>query len=117
MHPGPDVSRPLEPYQLISQYTLEPLLKSVAQALPGVTVRYGCEFLSLEQDATGVPARVRNGAGPVAAVRAAYLVGCDGGASRGRNELRIGLRGEGNLLPLRQALSRGSDRYDPMPIG
>jgi len=80
-----DGSMPLEPYQLISQYTLEPLLKSVAQSLPGVTVRYGCEFLSLEQDATGVTARVRNGAGPVAAVRAAYLVGCDGGASRVRH--------------------------------
>ena len=38
---------PLEPYQLISQYTLEPLLKSVAETLPSVTVRYGCEFLSL----------------------------------------------------------------------
>src|ERR1700751_3954166 len=28
---------PLEPYQLISQYTLEPLLKSVAETLPTVT--------------------------------------------------------------------------------
>src|SRR5947207_6850008 len=96
-----DGSMPLEPYQLISQYTLEPLLKSVAQALPGVTVRYGCEFLSLEQDATGVTARVRNGAGPVASLRAAYLGGCDGGASRVRHELSLGWRGEGNPLPLR----------------
>src|SRR5438445_372820 len=75
-----DGSMPLEPYQLISQYTLEPLLKSVAQALPGVTVRYGCEFLSLGQDATGVTAQVRNGAGPVASLRAAYLVGFAGDA-------------------------------------
>jgi 2-polyprenyl-6-methoxyphenol hydroxylase-like FAD-dependent oxidoreductase len=112
-----DGSMPLEPYQLISQYTLEPLLKSVAQALPGVTVRYGCEFLSLEQDATGVTARVRNGAGPVAAVRAAYLVGCDGGASRVRQELGIGLRGEGNILHLRQALYCCGDLYDRIPIG
>src|SRR5437879_9284659 len=99
-----DGSMPLEPYQLISQYTLEPLLKSVAQALPGVTVRYGCEFLSLEQDASGVTARVRNGAGPVASLRAAYLVGCDGGASRVRKELGIGLGGEGNRLQLSQWL-------------
>ncbi|HYT47756.1 MAG TPA: FAD-dependent monooxygenase, partial [Burkholderiales bacterium] len=40
-----DGSMPLEPYQLISQYTLEPLLKSVAEKLPGVSVRYSCEFL------------------------------------------------------------------------
>ena len=112
-----DGSMPLEPYQLISQYTLEPLLKSVAQALPGVTVRYGCEFLSLEQDATGVTARVRNGAGPVASLRAAYLVGCDGGASRVRHELGIGLRGEGNLLQLRQALYCCDDLYERIPIG
>ena len=112
-----DGSMPLEPYQLISQYTLEPLLKSVAQALPGVTVRYGCEFLSLEQDASGVTARVRNGAGPVASLRAAYLVGCDGGASRVRHELGIGLRGEGNLLQLRQALYSCSDLYERIPIG
>src|SRR3984893_15610377 len=41
-----DASQPLEPYQLISQYTLEPLLKSVADAMPTVTVRYGSELIS-----------------------------------------------------------------------
>ena len=54
-----DGSMPLEPYQLISQYTLEPLLKSVAETLPSVDVRYGCEFLAFEQDAGGVRAKVK----------------------------------------------------------
>ena len=54
-----DGTLPLEPYQLISQYTLEPFLKSVAETLPTVTVRYGCEFLSLRQDGAGVTARVQ----------------------------------------------------------
>jgi 2-polyprenyl-6-methoxyphenol hydroxylase-like FAD-dependent oxidoreductase len=49
-----DGSMPLEPYQLISQYTLEPLLKSVAETLPSVAVRYSCEFLSLQQSAESV---------------------------------------------------------------
>ena len=40
---------PLEPYQLISQYTLEPLLKAVAETLPSVTVRYGTEFLEFTE--------------------------------------------------------------------
>ena len=31
-----DGSLPLEPYQIISQYTLEPLLKSVAEKIPNV---------------------------------------------------------------------------------
>src|SRR6266851_1541380 len=45
-----DASMPREPYQLISQYTLEPLLKSVAEGLPSVDVRYGWEFTACEQD-------------------------------------------------------------------
>ena len=49
-----DGTLPLEPYQLISQYTLEPLLKSVAESMPSVDVRYGCEFISFEQDAGSV---------------------------------------------------------------
>src|ERR1700752_4740600 len=46
-----DGTLPLEPDQLTSQYTLEPLLKSVAETIPAITVRFGCEFLSLQQDA------------------------------------------------------------------
>src|SRR4051812_28125964 len=89
-----DGSLPLEPYQLVSQYTLEPLLKSVAETLPGVSLRYGCEFLSLEQDEAGVRAQVREKDGSVKTLRAAYLAGCDGGASAVRRELGIRLRGE-----------------------
>src|SRR5438094_7065070 len=33
-----DGSMPREPYQLISQYTVEPLLKAVAEQLPSLTV-------------------------------------------------------------------------------
>ena len=76
-----DGSLPLEPYQLISQYTLEPLLKSVAETLPAVSVRFGCEFLSLRQDRDGVTARVRLQDGGTQQLRAAYVVGCDGGTS------------------------------------
>src|SRR5512141_1007415 len=54
-----DGTMPLEPYQLISQYTLEPLLTSVAETLPNVDVRYGCEFVSVTQDAGGVRAQVK----------------------------------------------------------
>jgi 2-polyprenyl-6-methoxyphenol hydroxylase-like FAD-dependent oxidoreductase len=110
-----DGTLPLEPYQLISQYTLEPLLKSVAETLPSVTVRYACEFLSLRQDAAGVTARVQ-GADGVEELRCAYLVGCDGGNSVVRRELGIALSGEGNLLGLRQALYRCDELFDRLPI-
>jgi 2-polyprenyl-6-methoxyphenol hydroxylase-like FAD-dependent oxidoreductase len=112
-----DGTVPLEPYQLISQYTLEPLLKSVAETIPAVTVRYGCEFLSLRQDGAGVTARVRTADGGTQDMRATYLVGCDGGASLVRKELGITLSGEGNLLGLRQALYRCDELFDRLPIG
>jgi 2-polyprenyl-6-methoxyphenol hydroxylase-like FAD-dependent oxidoreductase len=108
---------PLEPYQLISQYTLEPLLKSIAETLPSVTVRYGCQLESFAQDATGVTARVRHLDGASGTVRAAYLVGCDGGSSTVRKHLGIKLRGEANLLELRQALYRCDELFERIPIG
>ena len=46
-----DGSLPLEPYQIISQYTLEPLLKSVAETIPNVTVKFGHEFVSFTEQA------------------------------------------------------------------
>src|ERR1700734_1160280 len=52
-----DASMPLEPYQLISQYTLEPLLKAVAETLPSVTVRYGTEFLDFTEHEDKVTVR------------------------------------------------------------
>ena len=112
-----DGSMPLEPYQLISQYTLEPLLKVEAERLPAVTVRYGCEFLSLSQDADGATASVRHAGGAVTDIRAHYIVGCDGGASAVRKQSGIQLRGEGNLLRLYQALYYCPDLFDMIPIG
>ena len=54
-----DGSLPLEPYQIISQYTLEPLLKSVAEQIPDVTVKFGHELQSFEQDFGGTTTQVR----------------------------------------------------------
>ena len=107
-----DASMPLEPYQLISQYTLEPLLKSVAESLPTVTVRYGCEFLSFTQDASGVETETSQGS-----FSSKFLVGCDGGSSAVRQQLGIGLNGEGDLLRLRQGLFYCEELFDRIPIG
>jgi 2-polyprenyl-6-methoxyphenol hydroxylase-like FAD-dependent oxidoreductase len=112
-----DASLPLEPYQLVSQYTLEPLLKSVAEELPSVTLRFGTELLSFSQDAESVTAVVKTSDGSTETIRAAYLAGCDGGNSLVRRQLNIGLQGEANLLELRQALYRCDDLYERIPIG
>jgi len=112
-----DGSMPLEPYQLISQYTLEPLLKSIAEGLPSVTVRYGCRLESFTQDESGVTARVKHANGTGGAIGASYMVGCDGGGSTVRKQLGIKLRGEYNILELRQALYRCDELFERIPIG
>ena len=67
-----DGGMPIEPYQLISQYTLEPLLKSIAEATPNVTVRYGCELVSFQQHEQTVRAEVKCGGGSTSVISAAY---------------------------------------------
>lgn len=106
----------LEPYQLVSQYSLEPYLKSVAETLPTVQVRYGCELVGFAQDGEGVSATIQTATGPEQ-LRAQYLVGCDGGTSFVRRQLGIKLRGEGGLLELRQALFRCDELFDRLPAG
>ena len=109
--------QPLEPYQLISQYTLEPLLRSIAETLPTVTVRFGWELTAFTQDAVSVSAKVRTLNGADETVRASYLVGCDGGSSTVRKQLGIQLQGEGNIRKLRQALFHCEDLYERIPMG
>ncbi len=110
-----DGTLPLEPYQLISQYTLEPLLKSIAEEL--VDVRYGCELVSFAQGQRSVTAQVKSIAGSTATIEARFLVGCDGGSSVVRKGLGIALQGEGDMLRLRQALYRCDELYERIPIG
>jgi 2-polyprenyl-6-methoxyphenol hydroxylase-like FAD-dependent oxidoreductase len=106
----------LEPYQLISQYTLEPLLRRIVEGLPTVTVRFSTELVEFSQDAGGVTGRVRTKAGDQE-IRAQYLVGCDGGTSTVRKQLGIPLQGEGRIRRLRQALFYCPDLYENIPIG
>lgn len=112
-----DGTAPCEPYQLISQYTLEPLLAEIADSLPGVSIQWNTEFQSLSQDANGVDVTVRDDANATRVIHCDYLVGCDGGTSPVRHELGIKLRGEANLLGLRQALFRCDELFDRIPIG
>jgi 2-polyprenyl-6-methoxyphenol hydroxylase-like FAD-dependent oxidoreductase len=109
--------RPLEPYQLISQYTLEPLLRRIAESLPSVTVRFGCELTSFEQDADSVTVFLKTAAGRSETMRAAYLAGCDGGSSTVRKQLGINLEGQGRIRELRQALFRSDELYERIPMG
>ena len=107
-----DGSMPLEPYQIISQYTLEPLLKSAAERIPNVAVKFGHELLSYTEDPDGVAAQVRRTNGETIAIRARYMVGCDGGSSTVRKQLGFKMEGEPHLLEMRQALFHCPELYD-----
>ncbi len=112
-----DGSFGLEPYQLVSQNKVEPLLKEVAQATPNVTVRYGHELVDFDQNAGGVSVSLRVANGSNAVVDASYLVGCDGGTSTVRKKLRIALQGQGSIRELRQVIFRSDDLYERIPVG
>jgi 2-polyprenyl-6-methoxyphenol hydroxylase-like FAD-dependent oxidoreductase len=107
-----DGSMPLEPYQIISQYTLEPLLKSVVERQPSVAVKFGHELQSYVQDAEGVTAQVRKSNGDTATITAQYMVGCDGGSSAVRKQLDFKMDGEPHLREMRQALFHCPELFD-----
>ena len=108
---------PAEPYQIVSQYALEPLLKSVAEKVPGVTVRFGCELLSFDEHEDKVVARIRDLGGQEKRMTSRYLVGCDGGASTVRIGLGFRLEGQANLGEQTQALFHCEGLFDRIATG
>lgn len=111
-----DGSTAAEPYQLISQYTLEPLLRDVALRHPGVSIEFDREVVSFAQDADGVTAVLRSADGLEHSITADYLVGCDGASSTVRDALGFELEGD-SLLEMRQALFFSEELLDRIPIG
>lgn len=112
-----DGSVPLEPYQLVSQNKVEPLLKEIAEATPNVTVRYGEGVTGFEQDTQGVTTRVRGLGASELSYRSAYLVGCDGGSSSVRKSMGVKLEGEGRIRERRQVIFFSEDLYERIPVG
>jgi 2,4-dichlorophenol 6-monooxygenase len=69
----------------LPQIRLEPILRERAEQLNPGRVLFGHELLSLEQDAHGVTATIRDRVNEtVYEVRADYVLGCDGGRTVGR---------------------------------
>lgn len=77
---------------LLAQSRTEQLLGDRLADL-GATVERRVELTGLAQDGTGVTARLRHADGREEAVRAAYLVGCDGARSAVRHALGIAFEG------------------------
>ncbi len=81
------------PYQVgIPQARVEEFLEERLAASGGAPVLRGYELTAVAQDAAGVTATVTGPDGP-RRLRAAWLVGADGGRSRVRKELGVGFPG------------------------
>ncbi len=112
-----DGSLPREPYQLISQYTLEPLLLARLKTLENVTIRFGTEFLRLDQDADEVLVEVRHvDSGAAETFTARYVVGCDGAASPVRRALGIKMAGAAKLGTVTNVFFRSDDLFEHTSI-
>jgi 2,4-dichlorophenol 6-monooxygenase len=86
------------------QHLMEPVLAANATAR-GTSLRYQTEYLSLEQDADGVTATVRDRLrGDTYRIRAKYLIGADGGRSQVAEDIglpmvgRMGVAGSINIV-------------------
>jgi 2-polyprenyl-6-methoxyphenol hydroxylase-like FAD-dependent oxidoreductase len=81
---------------LVPQRILEAKLEQRAVGL-GAEIRRGAEVVGLDQDDDGVTVTIRSGAGEYS-MRAAYLVGCDGGSSRVRKLAGIDFPGTASTI-------------------
>lgn len=112
-----DGSTAREPYQLISQYTLEPMLLARVQALPNVTVRFRTAFLGLAQDETQVSVQLQNlVTHETESMSAPYLVACDGASSPVRKELGIKMEGAAQLGAVTNVFFRSDDLFEKSQV-
>lgn len=89
-----DGTQPLEPYMRMSQIVLEPLLADLIRESELVEVRFGWEFVDCVDKGDHVVATIREVAtGKTEDVTCELLAGCDGGSSRVRESMGIGLDG------------------------
>ncbi len=80
------------------QNMFDPILRKFAESQPSTALLYQHEFLSFEQDESGVIAKVVDLTSNIEkTIHARFLVGCDGGRSTVRTQLGIEMNGRGLL--------------------
>lgn len=84
--------------QWIPQYLVEEVMRRHAESFAHVTFMFGNDFLSADQDASGVSCRVRESAsGEEFSIRCRYLVGADGARSIVRDIIGAQMEGRYGL--------------------
>lgn len=79
------------PSLVFTQPAVERVLREQVERLPNVRVELGAEVIEVQQDARGAMLQVRSGDGTRHAMRAKYVIACDGGSSFVRTRLDLPL--------------------------
>lgn len=96
-----DGSLTLEAPLRVSQILIEPVLKQTADENERVEVRFSWRLESFVQDAEGVTSVITNTkTGETETIRSRFLIGCDGGGSTVRTQLKIQTEGQPNVARL-----------------
>ena len=105
-----------ESWRKCPQYVFDPILAEAALKTGMVEIRYETELLDFEQDDTGVTAIVASkGESKSQRIRASYMAGCDGAASKIRQTLDIPFEGKTLDYSLSIMLEiEGLERYHDM---
>jgi 2-polyprenyl-6-methoxyphenol hydroxylase-like FAD-dependent oxidoreductase len=82
----------------VPQDHLEPLLMSHLESLPAGRLLLGTEVVSVSTGQGGARATIRDAAGRLTRIEAAYAIGADGAHSGVRAELGIEMQGEEDLM-------------------
>jgi 4-hydroxyisophthalate hydroxylase len=109
---GREVVRPyyFQDNERLPQYETERVLRRKLSSLPSVESRYGWTARSVEQDEHGVRLVVADeGSGREERLEADYLVGCDGGRSLVREQMRISRDGKDYDQPMVLAVFRSRE--------
>jgi len=80
----------------LNQPNLEPILRDRARSF-GATILQGVEIAGMSQDADGVTVSILDADGRAQELRSDYLIAADGGHSRVREALGIGIEGRGSF--------------------
>lgn len=80
------------PFVNLPQWRVEEILLAAVEPKPEIDLRWSHRLDALEQDPDGVTAHIAGPSRPVA-LRAAYVVGCDGGQSRVRDLVGVDFPG------------------------
>lgn len=104
-----DGTQPREAWQLVSQYTLEPILLEKLRSISSVRLLFNTKVEQLEQDAEGVSGSAVGEDGAALSLRCKYLVGCDGANSTVRQATGIEMEGKSDLGTLTNLFFRCDD--------